>query len=54
MEERFCGLIFAMVMASLPDFGPIFERYAGDLKRVKPSERADRNAERFAFTAILQ
>ena len=33
MEERFSGLVFALVRSSMPDFGPIFERYASDLKR---------------------
>lgn len=33
MEERFSGLMLALVKKSLPDFGPIFERYASDLKR---------------------
>jgi uncharacterized protein YndB with AHSA1/START domain len=33
MEERFSGLIFALVKAKLPDFRPIFETYADDLKR---------------------
>jgi hypothetical protein len=33
MEERFSGLIFALVKGSLPDFGPIFARYALDLKQ---------------------
>ena len=33
MEERFQGLIFAVVKNRLPDFGPIFEQYASDLKR---------------------
>jgi hypothetical protein len=32
MEERFSGVIFALVKRALPDFRPIFERYAGDLK----------------------
>jgi hypothetical protein len=32
MEERFSGLILPLVKNSLPDFGPIFERYALDLK----------------------
>jgi hypothetical protein len=32
MEEQFSGVVFAMVKRSLPDFGPIFERYASDLK----------------------
>ncbi len=38
MEERFSGLIFALVKGSLPDFKPIFEAYASDLKR--EAERA--------------
>jgi hypothetical protein len=33
MEEQFSGVVFALVKGSLPDFGPIFERYASDLKR---------------------
>ncbi len=33
MEERFSGLMLALVKSSLPDFPPIFERYANDLKR---------------------
>jgi hypothetical protein len=33
MEERFSGLILPLVRASMPDFGPVFERYADDLKR---------------------
>jgi hypothetical protein len=33
MEECFSGLVFALVKRSLPDFGPIFKRYAGDLKK---------------------
>jgi hypothetical protein len=32
MEERFSGLILPLVKGSLPDFGPIFERYANDLR----------------------
>lgn len=32
MEERFSGLMLPLVKNSLPDFGPIFERYALDLK----------------------
>ncbi|MGH9539765.1 MAG: SRPBCC family protein [Terriglobales bacterium] len=38
MQERFSGLIFALVKGSLPDFKPIFEAYASDLKR--EAERA--------------
>jgi len=33
MEERFSGLMFALVKGTLPDFRPIFEAYASDLKR---------------------
>jgi len=33
MEERFSGLIFALTRKMLPDFQPIFEAYASDLKR---------------------
>lgn len=33
MEERFSGLMLPLVKGSLPDFGPVFERFAGDLKR---------------------
>ena len=33
MEERFSGLMLPLVKGSLPDFGPVFERYALDLKR---------------------
>jgi hypothetical protein len=32
MTERFSGLMLPLVKGSLPDFGPIFERYANDLK----------------------
>jgi hypothetical protein len=38
MQERFSGLMLPMIKGSLPDFGPIFERYANDLKR--EAERA--------------
>jgi hypothetical protein len=33
MEERFSGLMLPLVRASMPDFGPVFDRYANDLKR---------------------
>jgi hypothetical protein len=33
MEERFSGLMLPLVGRSLPDFGPVFERYANDMKR---------------------
>ena len=41
MEERFQGLIFAVVKNRLPDFRSIFEQYAGDLKR--EAERVELN-----------
>jgi hypothetical protein len=33
MKERFSGVILPLVKGSMPDFGPVFERYASDLKR---------------------
>jgi hypothetical protein len=33
MEEHFSGLVFALVKSTLPDFRPIFEAYANDVKR---------------------
>jgi hypothetical protein len=33
MEERFSGLLLPFAKRSMPDFGPVFERYALDLKR---------------------
>ena len=33
MEEHFSGLMFALTKAMLPDFQPIFDAYANDLKR---------------------
>jgi hypothetical protein len=38
MEERFAGLMLPLVKGSMPDFGPVFGRFAGDLKR--EAERA--------------
>jgi hypothetical protein len=32
MQERFSGLMLPIVGHSLPDFGPVFECYAADLK----------------------
>jgi uncharacterized protein YndB with AHSA1/START domain len=32
MTETFSGLMLPMIAGRLPDFGPIFERYAADLK----------------------
>jgi len=33
MEERFSGVMFALTKSMMPDFRPIFEAYANDLKR---------------------
>lgn len=33
MSEEFSGLFLPMIAGKLPDFKPIFERYAADLKR---------------------
>ncbi len=33
MREVFSGLMLPLVRGSLPDFGPIFETYAADLRR---------------------
>jgi len=38
MQERFSGLMLPIVGRSLPDFGPVFARYATDLKH--EAERA--------------
>jgi hypothetical protein len=34
MEEVFRGLLLPMIKRSLPDFGPVFDRFAADLKKV--------------------
>lgn len=33
MSEVFAGLMLPMIKRALPDFGPVFEQYATDLKR---------------------
>ncbi len=33
MKEAFSGLMLPLIKGSLPDFGPVFETYAADLKR---------------------
>lgn len=33
MQERFVGLMLPLIGRALPDFGPVFDRYATDLKR---------------------
>jgi hypothetical protein len=38
MVETFSGLMLPMIKGSLPDFAPVFDRYARDLK--KEAERS--------------
>ena len=33
MVEAFSGLLLPMIKGSLPDFAPVFDRYALDLKK---------------------
>lgn len=40
MKERFSGLLLPLVKRSLPDFRPVFERFANDLKREAEHSRA--------------
>ena len=37
MKEEFSGLMLPMIKGSLPDFAPVFEAYAEDLKRAAES-----------------
>src|SRR5215831_14633749 len=39
MQERFSGLMLPIAGRAMPDLGPVFERYAADLKRA--AERTD-------------
>jgi hypothetical protein len=39
MQERFSGLMLPIVGRAMPDLGPVFERYAADLKH--EAERTD-------------
>lgn len=41
MAERFSGLLLPFVKGSLPDFAPIFARYASDLRREAESAERD-------------
>ena len=44
MKERFSGLMLPFVKGSMPDFGPVFERYANDLKHeAEPAPPLRRN-----------
>ena len=44
MEERFSGLMLPLTRRSMPDFGPLFERYANDLKREAEGRRTQARA----------
>ena len=45
MEERFSGLMLPLVKRSMPAFGPVFERYASDLKHeAERTQQPQRNA----------
>ncbi len=40
MKEEFSGLMLPMIKASLPDFAPVFEAFAEDLKRAAEGSRS--------------
>jgi hypothetical protein len=42
MKEEYSGLMLPMIKGSLPDFAPIFEKYAEDLKRAAESSSGPR------------
>jgi hypothetical protein len=42
MQERFSGLMLPIVGRMMPDMGPVFERYAADLKRAAENVHAQR------------
>jgi uncharacterized protein YndB with AHSA1/START domain len=42
MRERFSGLLLPVIKGSLPEFGPIFARYASDLKRESEQPSTER------------
>lgn len=44
MEEHFSGVVFALTRGLMPDFQPIFETYANDLKREAESTALKRGA----------
>lgn len=39
MREEFSGVMLPMIKGSLPDFAPVFETYAEDLKRAAEEKR---------------
>ena len=40
MQEHFYGLMLPLARRSMPDFGPIYERFADDLKRAAEAREA--------------
>ena len=42
MQERFSGLMLPVAGRAMPDLGPVFERYAADLKRAAEQTDARR------------
>jgi len=42
MQERFSGLVLPIVGRAMPDFAPVFARYAADLKQAAERIRAAR------------
>jgi hypothetical protein len=42
MRERFTGLMLPLIRGSLPDFGPVFEAYAADLRRAAEAAESAR------------
>jgi hypothetical protein len=38
MHEEFAGLMLPLIKPSLPDFAPVFETYAADLRRAAEAE----------------
>lgn len=43
MEENFAGLMLPLIKRSLPDFRPVFERYARDLRDAAERAGAERD-----------
>jgi hypothetical protein len=39
MRETFAGVMLPMIRGSLPDFAPVFETYAQDLKRAAEGQQ---------------
>lgn len=44
MQERFAGLVLPLARRSMPEFGPVFARFANDLKR--EAERCNQSGDR--------